>query len=84
MWFELYNSGAATAPLDNYGLLSSSFVPKPAFAAFEAVSLHADTQGGSCGNFSAPKIKIRRRFTRRSRGRAPRTSTPARTRSRSS
>lgn len=58
MWFELYNSGAATAPLDNYGLLSSSFVPKPAFAAFEAVSLHADTQGGSCGNFSAPKIKI--------------------------
>ncbi|HEY1776564.1 MAG TPA: hypothetical protein VGG41_10445 [Solirubrobacteraceae bacterium] len=58
MWFELYNAANSTAPLDNYGLLSTSFAPKPAFAAFEAVSLHGDTQSGSCGNFKGPKIKI--------------------------
>jgi hypothetical protein len=60
MWFELYNGATSTAPLDNYGLLSSTYNPKPAFDAFEAVSLHGDSQSGSCGNFSAPKITILR------------------------
>ena len=58
MWFELYNAASTTTPLDNYGLLSSTFAPKPAFNAFEAVSLHGDNQSGSCGNFTAPKIRI--------------------------
>jgi hypothetical protein len=60
MWFELYNNGDSPAPLDNYGLLTTSFAAKPAFTAFEDISLHGDTQPGPCGNFSAPKIKILR------------------------
>jgi hypothetical protein len=60
MWFELYNGGTSSAALDNYGLLNSDYSPKPAFNAFEAVSLHGDHQSGPCGNFSPPKIKILR------------------------
>ena len=58
MWFELYNNGNAGAPLDNYGLLTAGFAPKPAFDAFQQVSLHGDHQPGPCGNFAAPRIKI--------------------------
>ena len=58
MWFELYNGGNSGAPLDNYGLLTSGFAPKPAFDAFQQVSLHGDHQPGPCGNFAAPRIEI--------------------------
>jgi hypothetical protein len=60
MWFELYNAATGSAPLDNYGLLNADYSPKPAFDAFEQVSLHGDTQSGPCGNFSPPKITILR------------------------
>lgn len=60
MWFDLYNGGTDSAPLDNYGLLNADYSPKPAFDAFEQVSLHGDTQSGPCGNFSPPKITILR------------------------
>ena len=49
MWFELVNNGDSTAPLDNYGLLNADGSPKPAFAAFQQVSLHGDQLAGKCG-----------------------------------
>ena len=58
MWFELYNNGNSSTPLDNYGLLNTNYSPKPAFNAFQQVSLHGDHQSGPCGNFSPPKIRI--------------------------
>ena len=58
MWFELYNNGTSTGPLDNFGLLNANYTPKPAFNAFEQESLHGDHQSGPCGNFSPPKITI--------------------------
>ncbi|HXR14371.1 MAG TPA: hypothetical protein VN740_06890 [Solirubrobacteraceae bacterium] len=58
MWFELYNNGNSSAPLDNYGLLTTDYSPKPAFNAFQQESLQGDQQSGPCGNFSAPKITI--------------------------
>ena len=45
MWFELYNGGSSTAPLDNYGLLDSAYAPKPAFAALEQESTKAAISG---------------------------------------
>lgn len=60
MWFELYNNARSRTPLDNYGLLTTDYSPKPAFNAFEQVSLHGDHQSGPCGNFSPPKITILR------------------------
>ena len=35
MWFELFDEGTTTGPLDNFGLLNPDCAPKPAFAAFE-------------------------------------------------
>jgi hypothetical protein len=58
MWFELYNNGSSTNEIDNYGLLNADYSPKPAFNAFQQVSLHGDTQKGPCGNFAPPKITI--------------------------
>jgi len=49
MWFELVDNGASTDPLDNFGLLAADLTPKPAFAAFQAVSLHGDQLSGPCG-----------------------------------
>jgi len=60
MWFELYNNGSSTAPLDNFGLLNANYTPKPAFSAFQQESLDGDHQSGPCGNFSPPKITILR------------------------
>jgi len=60
MWFELFNNGTSTTPLDNFGLLNSDYSPKPAFAAFQQESLHGDQLKGPCGNFAAPVIKILR------------------------
>ena len=42
MWFELFDDGASTDPLDNFGLLEPRLLAKPAFAAFEQESLHGD------------------------------------------
>ena len=58
MWFEMYNGAAGNAPINNYGLLDSSFNPKPAFTAFEDESLHGDQLTGPCGNFNGPAITI--------------------------
>jgi hypothetical protein len=58
MWFELYNVGATTAELDNYGLLSADFSPKPSFDAFEHESLDGDQLTAPCGDFNGPAIKI--------------------------
>jgi hypothetical protein len=58
MWFELYNGGSSTAPIDNYGLLNTDYSPKPAFAAFKQESLHGDQLSGACGDFNGPAIKI--------------------------
>ena len=58
MWFELFDNANSRAPLDNYGLLNADYTPKPAYAAFQAESLHGDHQSGTCGNFSPPKIRI--------------------------
>jgi hypothetical protein len=60
MWFELFNNGTSTAPLDNFGLLGHDYSPKPAFAAFKQESLRGDHLSGPCGNFAAPVIKILR------------------------
>jgi hypothetical protein len=49
MWFELFDAGSTSQPLDNFGLLDSGYVPKPAFAAFEQESLHGDQLTGPCG-----------------------------------
>jgi hypothetical protein len=60
MWFELFDEGATSAPLDNYGLLGSDLSPKPAFSAFKQVSLHGDRLRGPCGDFRPPAITILR------------------------
>ncbi len=60
MWFELYNGGNSTAPIDNYGLLNADYSPKPAFAAFKQESLHGDQLTGACGDFNGPVITILR------------------------
>ena len=31
MWFELFNNGNTSDPLDNFGLLNHDYSPKPAF-----------------------------------------------------
>jgi hypothetical protein len=58
MWFELFNDGGSSAPLDNFGLLSHDYSPKPAFAAFQDESLHGDQLTGACGDFAPPSIKV--------------------------
>jgi hypothetical protein len=58
MWFELYNVGTTSDPLDNYGLLDADFSPKPAFDAFEQESLYGDRLSAPCGDFNGPVIKI--------------------------
>jgi hypothetical protein len=58
MWFELFDNGRSTAPLDNFGLLNAGYSPKPAFAAFEQESLHGDQLSGPCGDFTPPRITI--------------------------
>jgi hypothetical protein len=60
MWFELFNGGNSTTPLNNFGLLNHDYSPKPAFAAFQQESLHGDQLSGPCGNFAAPVIRILR------------------------
>ena len=60
MWFELFNNGGSSAPLDNFGLLNQDFSPKPAFDAFTQESLHGDQLSGPCGNFAPPAIKVLR------------------------
>jgi len=59
MWFGLFNNGNSSQPLDNFGLLNADYSPKPAFAAFQAESLHGDQLSGPCGDFTAPQIQIR-------------------------
>jgi len=49
MWFELFNEGTDSQPLDNFGLLNQDYSPKPAFDAFEQESLHGDPLSGPCG-----------------------------------
>jgi Bacterial Ig domain len=58
MWFELFDNGASANPLDNFGLLTSSYAPKPAFDAFRNESLHGDQLTGSCGDFTPPTLTI--------------------------
>jgi hypothetical protein len=60
MWFELFNNGTSTAPLNNFGLLNHDYSPKPAFTEFQQESLHGDQLSGPCGNFAAPVIRILR------------------------
>jgi hypothetical protein len=62
MWFELSDGGDSPAPLDNYGLLTGGFAPKPAFSAFEQESLHGDQLTGACGasTTDAPTIRLKR------------------------
>ncbi len=58
MWFELFDNGNSSSPLDNFGLLRHDFSPKPAFAAFTAESRHGDQLSGSCGDLRPPAIQI--------------------------
>jgi hypothetical protein len=58
MWFEMYNGGSSTAPIDNYGLLNTDYSPKPAFAAFEQESLHGNQLTEACGDFNGPAITV--------------------------
>jgi hypothetical protein len=60
MWFELFNNGGTSAPLDNFGLLNQDLSPKPAFDAFTQESLHGDQLSGPCGNVAPPAIKVLR------------------------
>jgi hypothetical protein len=60
MWFELFDDGAGTNPIDNFGLLAPDYSPKPAFAAFEQESLHGDQLSGRCGDTAPPKVAILR------------------------
>jgi Bacterial Ig domain len=58
MWFELFDNGSSSNPLDNFGLLTSSYAPKPAFDAFKNESLNGDQLSGSCGDFTPPSLTI--------------------------
>jgi hypothetical protein len=58
MWFSMYNNASDSAPLDNYGLLNADFSPKPAWNAFEQVSLNGDQLTDACGDFNGPAITI--------------------------
>ena len=60
MWFELFDGGTSTNPLDNFGLLGHDYAPKPAFSAFEQESLHGDQLSGPCGDFAPPRVRILR------------------------
>jgi hypothetical protein len=60
MWFELFDGGTSTNPLDNFGLLGHDYSPKPAFSAFEQESLHGDRLSGPCGDFAPPRVTILR------------------------
>lgn len=48
-WFELYDAGTDGSWLDSLGLVSSSFVAKPALAAIEAAAHGSDPLSGTCG-----------------------------------
>jgi hypothetical protein len=48
LWFELFDEGTSSAPLDNYGLLDTDLSPKPAFSAFKQVSLHRSALRPHC------------------------------------
>jgi hypothetical protein len=71
MWFELSDSGDSADPIDNYGLLTGTEAPKPAFSAFEQESVHGDQLTGACGaaTSAAPTIRVKR-ATHRARTRA--------------
>ena len=49
LWFDLFDHGTTAAMNDNYGLLTSSIAPKPAFAAFAAAARRSGRLAGSCG-----------------------------------
>jgi hypothetical protein len=67
IWFELFDEGASTAPLDNYGLLGPDLSPKRAFSAFKQVSLHGDRLSGRCGVLARPAVAGRTRSRDRHR-----------------
>ncbi len=58
IWFELVDNGTAETSLNRYGLLDSNFAPRAAFDAFANFSVNGDQLTGSCGNFTAPVIKV--------------------------
>ena len=59
IWFtEQDDPSQATDELRHYGLLDSSWVPKPAFTAFRNFTLSGDQLTGPCGDFDPPAIKV--------------------------
>jgi hypothetical protein len=48
LWFSLYDDGTSSAAQDNYGLLSASLHPKPAFAAMLAAARRGGRLRGTC------------------------------------
>jgi len=59
MWFELVDNGTSATAVDNYGLLSATAAPKPAFAAFEQESLSGDQLTGPCGGVEQAQAATR-------------------------
>jgi len=64
MWFELFDNGGSSAPLDNYGLLNDDYTPKPAFTALEQESLNGDQLTGLCGATGVQTAAVRHRKDR--------------------
>src|SRR5665213_2695443 len=58
IWFELFNNGTSSGPLDNFGLLTHGYAPKPAYTAWKQEALHGDQLSGACGDFAPPAIRI--------------------------
>ena len=49
LWFDLFDNGTGPRMIDNYGLLTASIAPKPAFGAFLEAARHGGRLAGGCG-----------------------------------
>jgi hypothetical protein len=59
-WFNYRDATAADTHDGRYGLLAHDGSPKPAWRAFVGVARHGDRLRGPCGDFVAPRIRVRR------------------------
>jgi hypothetical protein len=58
LWFGLYDNGTSPGMNDNYGLLSASLNPKPAYDAFMHLPGARDLRHGGCGNRDGPALRV--------------------------
>jgi Cellulase (glycosyl hydrolase family 5) len=58
IWYGMQDMPPFDNPRGEYGLLSSSLNPKPAFGALSEYAHNGDRLSEPCGNFSGPAIKV--------------------------